>query len=46
MADTAKDAVQGVVDAVKSATIGEGSSGAAEGGSTPNLVEDPETGEK
>jgi lysyl-tRNA synthetase class 2 len=45
MADTAKDAVQGVVDAVKNATIGESSSAGASG-TTPNLVEDPETGEK
>ena len=45
MADTVKDAVEGVVDAVKSATIGE-SSTSTPGGTAPNLVEDPETGEK
>jgi lysyl-tRNA synthetase class 2 len=37
--------VQGVVEAVKNVTIGESSSSAASG-TTPNLVEDPETGEK
>lgn len=50
MAEQAKDAVQGVVDAVKNATIGESSSSgaaaASTGGTTPNLVDDPETGEK
>ncbi|KIW08897.1 lysine-tRNA ligase [Verruconis gallopava] len=47
MADTAKDAVAGVVDAVKNATIGESSQQAgASGGTAPNLVLDEETGER
>ena len=45
MADTVKDAVEGIVDAAKNATIGESSASAA-GGTAPNLVEDPETGDK
>jgi hypothetical protein len=46
MADTAKDAVESIVDAVKNATIGESSSAGEQAGSTVNLVLDEVTGEK